>query len=55
MAGAGVIMTRPGQQGPTLGTRGERVVSHMSSDNDNYDDEMMMSFIIIVESMTDAL
>ena len=43
MAGAGVIMTRPG---PTLEARGERVVSHMRSDND--DDEMMMSLIIIV-------
>ena len=55
MAGAGVIMTRPGQPGTTLGTRGERVASHMSSDHDDDDDEMMMSHIIIVESMTDAL
>ena len=39
MAGAGVIMTRPGQPGPTLGTRGERVVSHMRSDNDDDDDD----------------
>ena len=51
MAGAGVIMTRPG---PTLGTRGERVVSHMRSDHDD-DDDMMMSLKIIVKSMTDAL
>ena len=35
MAGAGVIMTRPGLPGPTHQARGERVASDMRRDHDD--------------------
>ena len=57
MAGAGVIMTRPGQPGPTHQARGERVVSAVASDmRGDHDDGLMINDEPqIVKSMTDAL